>query len=367
MKALWGKLGLVMGGLVIGALLVELTLRLAPAGVTQDLRSLHELRPDADWLYGLRPGAIAEPEGGPRYVINSEGFRDRPRQVAKSPGRQRIVIVGDSLTFGWGVEGEETFASRLEASLVAAGSEGGIEVLNLGVGGYNPYTEAALLRDRGLAYEPDLVLAQFCINDLADPTIHFDSHARTRLGTLPDAVFPDATRRTHDVGGRSVLENVCLASRLCQRIHDSWLARTQAKMDAPTRYAGAQVPDDPEGPEWKWLTERYREMAAAAERAGAEFALLIFPHHAQLAEPTADATHLRLKRLAAEEGWVAIDLLPPFRRAQARGERVLLDFWHPSSAGHALASREIERGLACAGLLPGLDADGCPSSAEADR
>ena len=70
-----------------------------------------------------------------------------------------------------------------------------MEILNLAVSGYNPYNQGELLRDLGLAYEPDLVLAQFCINDLNDPTLHFDTQTRLRLGSIPDPPFPDPPLR----------------------------------------------------------------------------------------------------------------------------------------------------------------------------
>jgi lysophospholipase L1-like esterase len=362
------RLALATAGLAIGFGVVEVAVRLldVPVGVS-DLRRIHELDPAAPWLYGLRPGAVARPEGGPRYAINALGFRDHERSLRKPEGAFRVLAVGDSVTFGWGVEVEEAWPLRLEQRLRR--DLPGAEVLNLGVGGYNPYTESALLRERGLAFEPDLVLVQFCINDLSDPTIHFDNHARTRLGTLPDAAFPDPARRTHDVGGRSWAEQICLASHVCRRGYDAWLARSQARLDEATRHAGARPIERTEGPEWGWLAERYREMAVASHEAGADFALLVFPHYKQLQRPAGagpDPVHERLLELARAEGIAVVDLLPAFRRAQASGNP-LLDYWHPSSRGHALAAATIEHDLGCIGMLPGVRPRDCARPATAGR
>ncbi|MEE2663734.1 MAG: SGNH/GDSL hydrolase family protein [Myxococcota bacterium] len=368
MRRTLSRLLLVVAGLGVGFAIVELAVRAAEAPVdATDLRSIHELQPDADWLYRMRPGAIASPESGPRYAINARGFRDRERSLSKPPGSFRILVVGDSVTFGFGVELEETYPSLLESRLRE--SLPGIEVLNLGVGGYNPYTESALLRGVGLAYEPDLVLVQFCINDLADPTIHFDNHARTRLGTLPDAAFPNPGMRTHDTGGRSLVERVCFASKLCLRGYDWWLARTQAKIDAPTRHLGALPIEHTEGPEWKWLAARYREMADAARKAGADFGLLLFPHRRLLLRPAdagPDPVQSRLERLAREEGWPVVDLLPHFLDAQ-RGGDVFLDYWHPSPRGHAATVVAIESELGCAGLLGGIRSSECPGALQPEH
>ncbi|MEZ4219228.1 MAG: GDSL-type esterase/lipase family protein [Myxococcota bacterium] len=360
---------LVLAGLAVGLAIVELGVRVLDARrETADLRALHVLRPDAGWLYELRANAVAQPAGGPRYATNSLGFRDRERALAKPPGAFRVVAIGDSVTFGFGVELEEAWPSRLEERLRAVRPDA--EVLDLGIGGYNPYTESELLRGRGLAFAPDVVLVQFCVNDLADPTIHFDHHARTRLGALPDAAFPDPSQRTHAARGLSLLERACLASRACSRAYDAWLARAQATLDEPTRRAGARPADAADGPAWDWLAARYREMARASRASGARFALVLFPHFEQLAGAPGsapDPLQQRLVRLARDEGIAAVDLLEPFRRASRAGRPPMLDYFHPDARGHAIAAQVVAEELGRAGILPsgGAPAAGAPAPAAA--
>ncbi len=96
---------------------------------------------------------------------NGQGFRDRDRDPARRLGQHRILVVGDSFVFGWGVENDETFVHRLDQQLA------GTEVVNLGVTGFNLAQEHALLRQEGLAYQPDLVLLAFCQNDVCDQRV----------------------------------------------------------------------------------------------------------------------------------------------------------------------------------------------------
>src|SRR5207237_633528 len=77
--------------------------------------------------------------GGITYATNADGFRDRTYPRAKPPGTFRVVVLGDSITLGWGVALEESFPKRLEQRLGPS-----VQVLSLGVAGYNPYTEAQL-------------------------------------------------------------------------------------------------------------------------------------------------------------------------------------------------------------------------------
>jgi lysophospholipase L1-like esterase len=91
--------------------------------------------------------------------LNAQGFRDAPFDA--HPGRTRIVALGDSLTFGWGVEASQGFTSRLEALL-------GADVINLGVGGYGTDQELLLWGRVGRALQPKLVLLTVCANDLQE-------------------------------------------------------------------------------------------------------------------------------------------------------------------------------------------------------
>ena len=93
--------------------------------------------------------------------INSDGLRDKEYPVSKSD-KHRIIFLGDSLTFGWGVKEEETFATLIEEDL---NSSSPTEVLNFGTGNYNTEQEVNLFIDKGLKYNPDKVVLFYFIND----------------------------------------------------------------------------------------------------------------------------------------------------------------------------------------------------------
>lgn len=97
--------------------------------------------------------------------INSDGFRDDEYPLEKSD-RWRIVFLGDSLTFGWGVEKDETFEALLERALQAKRPT---EIINFGAGNYNTEQEVNLFLEKGLRYRPDQVVLFYFVND-AEPT-----------------------------------------------------------------------------------------------------------------------------------------------------------------------------------------------------
>jgi lysophospholipase L1-like esterase len=85
--------------------------------------------------------------------------------VRKPPGTTRIVCVGDSMTFGWGVEREDTYPRLLAKALAARYPERSIEVLNLGVPGLTVTQITELTRRDILRFEPDIAIVAFGMND----------------------------------------------------------------------------------------------------------------------------------------------------------------------------------------------------------
>lgn len=100
--------------------------------------------------------------------INSRGLRDKEYTLAKPAGAYRIMMLGDSTTFGWGVPIDATVAKILERRLNAANAGASFEVLNAGVGNYNTVQEVTAYIQAGRAFHPDLVILEYFIND-AEP------------------------------------------------------------------------------------------------------------------------------------------------------------------------------------------------------
>jgi hypothetical protein len=101
--------------------------------------------------------------------INTLGFRDtREYALAKTPATFRILVLGDSVTFGHGSVYEHTWPRLLEDRLKTWRSDVAWEVWNLGVPGYNTSQELAYLLDVGPRFKPDLVIVGFFGNDIVD-------------------------------------------------------------------------------------------------------------------------------------------------------------------------------------------------------
>ncbi|MGI9308305.1 MAG: SGNH/GDSL hydrolase family protein [Gammaproteobacteria bacterium] len=98
---------------------------------------------------------------GTDVVINSDGLRDREYPVARND-KYRIAVLGDSLTFAWGVDKEDAFEEVLEREI---SKKHPVEMINFGTGNYNTQQQLNLFKEKGLKYNPDKVVVFYFIND----------------------------------------------------------------------------------------------------------------------------------------------------------------------------------------------------------
>jgi lysophospholipase L1-like esterase len=125
--------------------------------------------PDPRLSFAHAPNRSAFLMGFP-VSINSHGLRDREYPEEKAADVYRIVMLGDSTTFGWGAAQEHTVAKILERTLNQAGAPGyrRFEVLNAGVGNYGTVQEYTHYLTYDRTFHPDLVVLEYFIND-AEP------------------------------------------------------------------------------------------------------------------------------------------------------------------------------------------------------
>lgn len=158
------RLAAVALGLGAGLLLGELLLRVArPAALERGMDDLEPLvapHPEFGWTGrpNLRTEVRFEPEFRHAAVTNSRGLRSVEMPYAKG-ARPRVLCLGDSLTFGLGVESAEAFCSLVGAGL------SGTEVVNGGVVGWGTAQEFLWLEAEGLRYGPDVLVLGFFVND----------------------------------------------------------------------------------------------------------------------------------------------------------------------------------------------------------
>ena len=95
---------------------------------------------------------------GKPLSINSQGLRDREYSIAKPAAKSRILVLGDSYAWGYGVRNSEMFSEVLEDRLIGDDSW---QVINGAVSGWGTDQQYLFLQEAGFAYQPDVVVVSF--------------------------------------------------------------------------------------------------------------------------------------------------------------------------------------------------------------
>jgi lysophospholipase L1-like esterase len=169
-RSVAAKIALAAGSLIATLLLLELVLSalFEPVHRVWQVQELFQL--DDELIYSLRPNArrvAKHAEFTEHAATNAAGLRDdtiRPRDEFD----QRIVVLGDSMVFGHGVDDRESFPNQLESILRERGRN--VDVINAGIKGYGTDGMYKLWKTRlaPLELQPDLLIFAIYHNDLHD-------------------------------------------------------------------------------------------------------------------------------------------------------------------------------------------------------
>lgn len=302
-------------GLLLALAMVELLLRLFPeqlppevatgAGITtQSTIGVERFR--RAWLGSL----IADPELGIRTANNldiqidghpdfsfhietdEQGFRNR-----HSRGPVDIVAIGDSFTFGYGVDDDKAWPSLLER-------ETGMLVANLGQTGYGPQAELQVLEQVGLPLQPKLVIWQFFANDFHDAA-KFQEWQRAGKPNLfqwgaerSASMQAERDSRSALAGVRGFLHNNVVSYELVKYVLGLGAygeRRTQqmaAQVGPSLLYLNRAQLDDWSNPNWPAVAEgaaltktTLLRAAQEVEATGASFVILMIPSKEEMFAP----------------------------------------------------------------------------------
>lgn len=348
-----------------------------PEGIL-DFKGLHQVSPDPGRVYGLRPGARLELDSGSRhavYSINSLGLRDDELPEEEPDGVFRILVLGDSMTFGPAVNLEDTYPKVLERRLnEEAGDKVSFRVINGAVSGYNSFQELATWRAMGPILDPDLVIVAFCFNDVDDPRRHVDAHTLETLGALPDAMIPSL----EGAAGEEVTPTVVppasaeeIKGRLpipfkgLLREHSAFYRFLVRRYDALLKSVGVRDPIQGElrsqyeemdaklssydTAEWQWLSRQWAGFQSLSDESGVPWVLVLMPWQYQLQRDEAALPEVLVEAYAQEHGLFYVDPRPALSGGDV--SRLYIDMAHFSEDGHRLTGEALSEALRESGLL----------------
>jgi lysophospholipase L1-like esterase len=271
---------------------------------------------------GVFPGAVDMTRTFP-YRTNAHGLRDRDRPP-KPPGVKRVLVIGDSYTWGYAVAEEEAYPQVAERMLAAAG-RADIEVVNGGIPDYNSRQERALLEQLLPVYEPDAVFLAYVVND-AEPSTAMPAHPAETYRHARSWFLTEA------------------ADHLNRRVF-----RRRLLPSAKDNVGSSYLDGFEEGSvKWRDSRQAVHEMRDLAAGVGASFEILILPDVTQSLDERYSwrLIHDPVASWGRELGIPTFDLLQEF---WGEDHQTLLVPWdgHPTAAAHErIAAFLVERILA---------------------
>lgn len=279
-----------------------------------------------DWSERFKEGDFYTLEKGEGYPpgeeTNVDGLRDATRPVETREGLRRIVILGDSVTYGHGIDASQAFPQVLESTLRDQGRD--VEVFNMGLPGWSTRQERIAYERIARKYKPAVVVLAVCLNDLAELQINL---------TKPPGFLLTLFRRS---------------------------ATVRMALGASRREIGAveelfTAPDSPRVENaFRLFFEEVRSLRDEVSRDGASLHIAVFPFRFQL-EPKAPppSVQRRIEAFAGAEKIAFLDFLTEIKSEAPAA--MFLDYDHFTSAGHErvarwLAARPEVAGDAPAGL-----------------
>jgi lysophospholipase L1-like esterase len=277
--------------------------------------------------YELRPNVDAATFGW-HIITNDLGMRSPAVTLAKPAGVRRIQVLGDSTSFGWGVDQQQTYASVLQR-LLDRTAAGRYQVLNLAVSGYNTQDEVNLFLQRGAPMGPDLIVLGYSLNDPEQdplqPLKAFYQPARLwrRSHLLRLARLAEWKYRVWRIGGND---------------YDRYLHR------------------DPRS--WSSVTTAMARLAIWTRAHEVPVIVMIFPDlkNERWPEYPAQDLHAQVAAAARAQGFLVLDLLPVYRDYPRSDLMVTPEDPHPSPFAHELTARALDSFIAA--NVPSLLAPG---------
>jgi len=302
----WARAALVAASSILGVLLLEGIVRLSRAG---------EPRPT-----GYAPVATDFRAGRPR---NARGYRDNERALSKASGVRRLLVLGDSFSWGASVEFEDAWPQRLERGLARRRGEPW-EVVTLALPGLALNDYAAQLAAEGMEYAPDAIAIGYCLNDAESK----------RAMKAREAGYVESDRRD------PFLERSALYRFVAGRLRATAIARERVRYHR-------QLYDD-KNPDWGEAKAALQSIGRLSRERGVPWLVVLFP---LFGNPLDDSypffeAHRKVTLEAEKDGAKVLDLFPAYRGLRA--DLLVVDGVrdeHPNEIAHRIAAGAALRAL----------------------
>lgn len=338
-RSLLVNISLFLVSTLLGLLLSEIALRILgfkPLYVSPERDRFWQYDALLGWAHQPGQTGTFETEQFQTNVrINEKGLRDRSHSYEGQNGIKRILVLGDSFAWGYGVEESERFSQRLEGYL-------GIEVINAGVSGYSTDQELLWYENEGVKYETDLVLLVVTGNDVGDnhkqlvSSIYYKPRFVFQDGQLVTAGYPVPQTSVQGKFVYFLSQRSALAYFSTLRYFDlqSWYSRTKKNADRNSSPGtDKKVASDP----FELTIALIDEMKQIAASKGAAFMIV---SNARWWNASSELSYEDFVDAMRSNGFLVLDVesMPGFDAETM----VIQDDGHWSQTGHQFVAENIE-------------------------
>lgn len=315
-------------------------------------RQLYEATDDEELPYVLRP-SIDTVARGRRVVVDQNRMRVAPDDAKDARGRsegERVLILGDSVAFGYMLDFEDTLGSKLESRLQARTGRRW-EVLNAGVEGYNTQNQLAWLRRHGRGLEPNVIVVVFNLNDYdygpvmgANGVLTTDRSQRVSTWSLANVsdfyvllrwLAKIGAQRLSSPGGNEANGDGA------RETSDPPQGQSFLKFDRFVSLLRKQYYAKPGDERWPQMVQALQGLREEAAALGAPLLIALLPDGDQVGVSTPDLVpQERLAEICRNEELDCLDLRPAFERQSGDGP-LFLDIMHPNARGHEIIANEL--------------------------
>lgn len=282
--------------------------------------------------------------------INSLGFRARELSPQKGPEEFRVLVLGDSITWGDYLPAEEVYVERAERLLNPSPDGRRVELINAGVGDIGIREEMDILDETGLATRPDLVVVGFYLND-SRPPWGFAGELGHRGWLRRHSALADELYRSRRLqrwlkdqgdprwGWVFAMDNIPWRTSPAALERLAWLGRYD--------WGAAWQPES-----WARVDPELARLRKLAERHNFRVLILTFPVRFQVEADFVDGRpQMAVAERARANGFGFLDVLPLLR--SHRNEAIYFDHCHPKPAANAWIGEALARCIRSEYLVPG--------------
>ena len=267
--------------------------------------------------------------------VNSLGFRDYEFDLEKTPDIYRIMVVGDSITFGAGVELEDTYVKETERLLLHSNLRPS-QLINAGVSGYHFEHYNLFIKDNVNKFHPDHIIVGFCINDIRPRDVVRQRYIVRATHRLPlDSMIKHNVKRIIKKSPSFQLFSHLIFSTKYKRQNYNAMWITQVNMSWQNEIL------------LRKLEDMFKEVSHFTKEKGIRFSIIIFPEMNQLIDPKKySASRDSLLRFLNDLDIDHLDLYDTFGKKEDFSKYYLKgDSVHFTVEGHRIIAEELKKFL----------------------